>query len=780
MANTYVDYTGDNSETDFIFNFDYLQNDHVKVKVNDVIVTNYSIVEVSADNVIRFNTAPASNASIRIYRDSRGDFSPLVGFVDGSVLTGDNLDEAYKHNLFVSQEASEGTGNELLNKKGGANYDAEGNKIINLGTPTTSTDAANKGYVDQTIDNSIALGGSPAIVSLGGYDVTALGTSITKSLANWTNDLNSPTATGSSEPRSLADRFADYINVLDYGAYNDGSNPSVNVTAIQAAIDALHSGYSEGTQFKGLYFPSGTYKMDGAVTIPLSATYASFVGASDGSTVILSLCERVEDGSLFNVHCESSNWRGFRFEATNNAPIFKCLRNGDTGGEGNSADIDITITDCTFENVETGIELTGRGARIYNCGINTSATGVFLQIQAPDPFNPGGAYGQKEETGMRRYIIDGCDIDGVDRLVKIHGTNNADQYVHGLVINGCHGSGIKQLITGTSLRNSAITGNTFISSRGWTGTKGYYIHVKYLENVVISGNIIRQQYDYVNQNSTIYRVASFVGVTNNPTDLSDVEPSTNVNLKGLTIENNIISDVTSNFITCNSRASYVNVRNNTLIRFSDGGTGTPTILQAYQRINDVDLSNNDISTETSPSISPTLLSVSSSDGNSSSFKIVDNSFKEEDGASISYSNSNLSSNGFFFTPSLTIGGGTTGIAYSNQYGNWYRNGNVVTVTGIVSLSSKGSLTGNVQLTGLPFTPVAILSSSLPPSTISAESWVGIGWDTAGASNRVNKIATISTTDVRLYDEQGVVINDSIITNTFSFRFNLTYVTSEQL
>ena len=157
MANTYVDYTGDNSETDFIFNFDYLQNDHVKVKVNDVIVTNYSIVEVSANNVIRFDTAPASNASIRIYRDSRGDFSPLVDFVDGSVLTGDSLDEAYKHNLFVSQEASEGTGNELLNKKGGANYDAEGNKIINVADPDTGQDVATRHFVETLYDTTFDL-----------------------------------------------------------------------------------------------------------------------------------------------------------------------------------------------------------------------------------------------------------------------------------------------------------------------------------------------------------------------------------------------------------------------------------------------------------------------------------------------------------------------------------------------------------------------------------------------------------------------------------------------
>ena len=258
MANTYVDYTGDNSETDFIFNFDYLQDDHVKVKVNDVIVTNYSIVEVSADNVIRFDTAPASNASIRIYRDSRGDFSPLVDFVDGSVLTGDNLDEAYKHNLFVSQEASEGTGNELLNKKGGANYDAEGNKIINLGTPTTDTDAANKEYVDQTIDNSIALGGSPAIVSLGGYDVTSTGGTL-KQLRAWAAD----TETNASNISTNTTNISTNATNITTNASNISSNALISAMVSRPTMQykdfrsVYFKGLKEvsmcGFRFQGLY-----------------------------------------------------------------------------------------------------------------------------------------------------------------------------------------------------------------------------------------------------------------------------------------------------------------------------------------------------------------------------------------------------------------------------------------------------------------------------------------------------------------------------------------------
>ena len=57
------------------------------------------------------------------------------------------------------------------------------------------------------------------------------------------------TATGSTTARSLADRFADVVNVLDYGATGDGTTD--DTSAIQAAVTA--------SQGKSLYFPSGVY-----------------------------------------------------------------------------------------------------------------------------------------------------------------------------------------------------------------------------------------------------------------------------------------------------------------------------------------------------------------------------------------------------------------------------------------------------------------------------------------------------------------------------------------
>jgi hypothetical protein len=55
-----------------------------------------------------------------------------------------------------------------------------------------------------------------------------------------------------------------------------------------------------------------------------------------------------------------------------------------------------------------------------------------------------------------------------------------------------------------------------------------------------------------------------------------------------------------------------------------------------------------------------------------------------------------------FTPSLTIGGSAVGITYSVQAGKYVVLGNVVFITVEIILTSKGSNSGNLVVTGIPF------------------------------------------------------------------------------
>ena len=74
-------------------------------------------------------------------------------------------------------------------------------------------------------------------------------------------------STGSTTARSLANRFADVVNVLDFGAFNDGTNAAATTSAIQAAIDSI------GSKGGLVYFPAGTYLVSSTITISKNKTY---------------------------------------------------------------------------------------------------------------------------------------------------------------------------------------------------------------------------------------------------------------------------------------------------------------------------------------------------------------------------------------------------------------------------------------------------------------------------------------------------------------------------
>jgi polygalacturonase len=423
MANTYVDYTAVASQTDYNFSFEYLRDDHVKVKVDDVIVTNYTIV-TSPVQLIRFNTAPTASATIKIYRDSRGDFSPLVDFVDGSVLTENELDESYKHNLFVSQESSEGTGGEQLTKKGLTNYDAEGNKIINLGSPTTATDAATKSYVDQTIDNAELVGGSPATVSLGVYDVTSTNDTL-KQLRAWTADIetnasniatnasniatntsnisnasnSNVTATGSTTARSLADRFGDVFNVKDFGAVGNGSDD--DTSNIQAAITAAYDARTVSETFDTVtvFIPEGIYIVSSTITVPSYITlkgdgHNSVLKVKDSCTSGFNVLEISQNGANninfndFSIHGNSGNntqvINGISIKPASGSVIYSNFNNlyikectGYAVETLNDGAERVRFNDCLFRDCKQHNVYSAKliSSSFNNCTIRTAKTG---------------------------------------------------------------------------------------------------------------------------------------------------------------------------------------------------------------------------------------------------------------------------------------------------------------------------------------------------------------------------------------------------------------------
>ena len=64
-----------------------------------------------------------------------------------------------------------------------------------------------------------------------------------------------------------------------------------------------------------------------------------------------------------------------------------------------------------------------------------------------------------------------------------------------------------------------------------------------------------------------------------------------------------------------------------------------------------------------------------------------------------------------WTPTFTFGGNSTGLTYSSRGGLYTRVGRLVTCYCIIVLSNKGSSTGNVLITGLPYTATDLVAGT---------------------------------------------------------------------
>ena len=153
MANTYVDYTATASQTDFAFNFDYLEDEHVTVEINGVATSAFTI-ETSPTKKIVLTSGATAGQIVRVRRKSQPDTN-LVDFVNGSVLTESELDRAYLHNRYLAEEISELNDASLQKEQGGDNWDAQGKRITNVGSPIDSGDATTKTYVDTTVSSAL-------------------------------------------------------------------------------------------------------------------------------------------------------------------------------------------------------------------------------------------------------------------------------------------------------------------------------------------------------------------------------------------------------------------------------------------------------------------------------------------------------------------------------------------------------------------------------------------------------------------------------------------------
>ena len=95
-------YVGDGSTVLYSFTFPYIEETDVKVSLDGVDTTAYSLANATT---VEFVTAPANGVAIRIHRDTSVD-EPKAVFYPGSAIRAQDLNDNFEQSLFVLQEAT--------------------------------------------------------------------------------------------------------------------------------------------------------------------------------------------------------------------------------------------------------------------------------------------------------------------------------------------------------------------------------------------------------------------------------------------------------------------------------------------------------------------------------------------------------------------------------------------------------------------------------------------------------------------------------------------------
>ena len=105
MANTFIEYTGNGSTTNYSFTFEYIKEAEVKATIDGTATTAFTFANATT---LSFTTAPANNAKIRIYRDT-AIASAKATFFAGSAIKAEDLNDNFTQTRFAVEEIKENT-----------------------------------------------------------------------------------------------------------------------------------------------------------------------------------------------------------------------------------------------------------------------------------------------------------------------------------------------------------------------------------------------------------------------------------------------------------------------------------------------------------------------------------------------------------------------------------------------------------------------------------------------------------------------------------------------
>ena len=247
MATTSNSYTGNGSTTNYSITFEYLKQDDVKASLDGTATTAFTFANATT---LSFNSAPASGAAIRIFRDTDID-SLKATFFPGSAIKAEDLNDNFTQNNFASQES--------------ANDVADANTTANTAL-TTANNAVTTANAAETTANDAETTANDAETTANTADTNASNAVTTANTAS-TNASNAVTtantaSTNASNAVTTANTASTNATAALNNSREDDGNGGFN-TAIDIANDAATDAATAVTTANSASTAVNTYVHDG-------------------------------------------------------------------------------------------------------------------------------------------------------------------------------------------------------------------------------------------------------------------------------------------------------------------------------------------------------------------------------------------------------------------------------------------------------------------------------------------------------------------------------------
>lgn len=248
MAITQNTYTGNGSTTNYSFTFPYLETTDIKVSLNGVDTTAYTLANATT---VAFNSAPANGAAIRIYR-STDDTGLAATFYPGSAIRSQDLNDNYTQILYISQETKTYADSIDASAVSATATTALNNSTAAVSTANTALSTANSA---STTANGIAATANSALATAQAAETTANGIASTANAAQATANAALPKAGGTMTGDIVFNATQTYPKVPQ--------NAKTAAYTLLASDAGKHISITTG----GITVPAGVFAVGDAISV---------------------------------------------------------------------------------------------------------------------------------------------------------------------------------------------------------------------------------------------------------------------------------------------------------------------------------------------------------------------------------------------------------------------------------------------------------------------------------------------------------------------------------